>query len=336
MKLCFLQLRLTLNDDRVTTQAAAASGAEVVVAFPLDGEVVTLSEEYFPQFFVGDTVNVAALSKAVNVSHEFLAGYDFENVLGQPVSEIQAAAALEGDQLVTQTVAAREEEVSLFKKVGPLLQDKIQFFVKGDGATRVCHGQPSEPLSSVLELSCGSYAGHYGKCLDVGLSIEALGLFPDGTFRLHSSLNGADLWIFQCSGIVVFVELFGVGQRGTNATNVGSRAVQAAVLPGVLLTLIPKVRLVVCVMVFLVLCHITRVWCMVPWVAVRLLNVPKPLPHLGVAPAVSPELRSWCWHWLCAVWRRSSCTSLLPPCLRSLLISFCPLNLLLVVPHLSL
>ena len=27
------------------------------------------------QFFVGDTVNLAALSKAVNVSHEFLAGY---------------------------------------------------------------------------------------------------------------------------------------------------------------------------------------------------------------------------------------------------------------------
>ena len=32
---------------------------------------LSLSEEYFPQFFVGDTVNLAALSKAVNVSHEF-------------------------------------------------------------------------------------------------------------------------------------------------------------------------------------------------------------------------------------------------------------------------
>ena len=71
--------------------------------------MVTLSEEYFPQFFVGDTVNLAALS---------------------PFSEIQAAAALEGDQLVS-------EEVSHLKKLGPLLQEKIQFFLKWDGATRV-------------------------------------------------------------------------------------------------------------------------------------------------------------------------------------------------------
>ena len=169
-----------LDDDKVT------SGDEVAVAFTLDDEVVSLSEEFFPQFFVGDTVNLAALSKAVNVSHEFLAGYVFEHGLGQPVSEIQAAAVLEGDQLVTQAVAAREEEVSHFQKLGPLLQEKIQFFVKGDGATRVCHGQPSEPLSSVLELSSGSYACHSGKCLDVGLSIEALGLFPDCTVRLYS------------------------------------------------------------------------------------------------------------------------------------------------------
>ena len=105
-------------------------------------------------------------------------------------SEIQAAAALEGDQLVTQAVAARDEEVSHCQKLGPLLQEKLQFFVKGDGATRVCHGQPSEPLSSVLELSSGSYACHNGKCLDVGLSIEALGLFPDCTVRLHSRLRG--------------------------------------------------------------------------------------------------------------------------------------------------
>ena len=113
----------------------------------------------------------------------------FEHGLDQPVSEIQAAAALESDQLVTQAVAAREEEVSHVQKLGPLLHEKIQFFVKGVGATRVCHGQPSEPLSSVLELSSGSYACHNGKCLDVGLSIEALGLFPDCTVRLYSRLH---------------------------------------------------------------------------------------------------------------------------------------------------
>ena len=89
-----------------------------------DDQVVTLSEEYFSQFFVGDTVNLAAFSKAVNVLHEFLAGYVFEYGLDQPVSEIQAAAALESDQLVTQAVAAREEEVSHVQKLEPMMQEK--------------------------------------------------------------------------------------------------------------------------------------------------------------------------------------------------------------------
>ena len=65
-----------LDDDKVTTQAAAASGA---LAFASDDEVVTLSEKFFPQFFVIVTVNLAALSQAVNVSHEFLADYVFEH-----------------------------------------------------------------------------------------------------------------------------------------------------------------------------------------------------------------------------------------------------------------
>ena len=241
-----------LDDDKVTTQAAAASGAEVVLAFPLDDEMASLSEEFFPQFFEGDTVNLAALSKAVNVSHEFLAGYVFEHGLGQPVSEIQAAAALESDQLVKQVVAAR----------GPLLQEKIQFFVKGDGVTRVCHIQPSEPLSSVLELASGSCACHNGKCLDVGSSIEALGLFPGCTVRLYSRLRGGwVLWTFRDSGSVASVEQFGVGLRETNAANVGSRAVLAAVLPGALLTLIPKVWWWFAIKVFLVLRLLTRLWC---------------------------------------------------------------------------
>ena len=76
-------------------------------------------------------MNLAALSNAVNVSHEFLAGYLFEHGLGQPVSEIQAAAALESDQLVTQAVAAREEEVSHFQILGPLLQEKTFLCERG-------------------------------------------------------------------------------------------------------------------------------------------------------------------------------------------------------------
>ena len=60
-----------LEDDQVMMQAAAASVAEVAGALPSEDEVVTHSEESFAQFFVGDTVNLTALSKAVNVSHEF-------------------------------------------------------------------------------------------------------------------------------------------------------------------------------------------------------------------------------------------------------------------------
>ena len=167
---------------------------------------VLFQKSFFPQFFEADTVNLAALSKAVNVSHEFLAGYVFEHGLGQLVSEIQAAAALESDQLVKQAVAAREEEVSHFQKLGPLLQEKIQFFVKGDGATRVCHGQLSEPLSSVLELASGSYACHNGKCLGVGTSIEALGLFSGCTVRLYSRLPGG--WSFGRSWAVAVWHLW--------------------------------------------------------------------------------------------------------------------------------
>ena len=43
--------------------------------------------------------------------------------------------------------------------------------------------------------------------------------------------EGVVLWTFRDSGSVAFVEQFGVGLRETNATNVGSRAVLAAVLP---------------------------------------------------------------------------------------------------------
>ena len=85
-----------------------------VMQHGLPGELVDVElslRSISRSFFVGDRVNLAALSKAVNVSHEFLAGYVFEHGLGQLVTEIQAAAAaiaFEGDQLATQAVAASE------------------------------------------------------------------------------------------------------------------------------------------------------------------------------------------------------------------------------------
>ena len=249
-----------LDDDKVTTQAA--SGAEVAVAFPLDDGVVSLSEEFFPQFFVGDTVNLAALSKAVNVSDEFLASYVFEYGLGQPVSEIQAAAALESDQLVTQAVAAREEEVSHFQKLGPLLQEKILFFVKEDDATRVVMASPVSLFLRSLSCHPVLMFATMGSALMLDCLLRLLVFFLIAQFVSFRGFKGVFLWTFQGSGSVAFVEQFGVGQRGTNATNVGSRAVLAAVLPGALLTLIPKVWLVLCLKVFPVLRLLTRVWCM--------------------------------------------------------------------------
>ena len=100
-----------LNDHALEVEVTGSAPFEDEV------EVVTLSEEFLAQYFVGDTVNLAALSKAVNVSHEFLAGYVFEHGFGEPVEQIQAAAAaiaFEIDQLAMQAVAAREAEVSGF------------------------------------------------------------------------------------------------------------------------------------------------------------------------------------------------------------------------------
>ena len=71
--------------------------------------------------------------------------------------------------------------------------------MNGDGATRVAQ-------RASFFGSFGSYACHNGKCLDVGLSVGALGLFPDCTVRLHSRLPGEVLWTFQGSGSVAFVE----------------------------------------------------------------------------------------------------------------------------------
>ena len=153
--------------------------------------------------------------------------------------------------------------------------------MKGDGATRVCRGHPSGSLSSVIVLSPGLYARHDGKCLDVGLSIEALGLFPGCTVRLYSRLKGGFPLAWQCA------ICGGVGQRGINVTNVGSRAVLAAVLPGALLTLIPRAvggmpqgfpQVLGSPLLNPGVVHGPL------GVGVHLLNVPKLLPLLGGAP----------------------------------------------------
>ena len=133
-----------------------------------------------------------------------------------------------------------------------------------------------------------------GRALMLDRLLRLLVFFLVARFVSIRDFEGVVLWTFRGSGSVAFVEQFGVGLRETNATNVGSCVVLAFVLPGALLTLIPKVWLVVCLKVFPLLRLLTRVWCMALW-AVLLLNVPKPLPHLGVDPLC---LR---WHWLCAV-----------------------------------
>ena len=77
---------------------------------------------------------------------------DVEAVLSAAASDLDddrvamqaaAAVALESDQLVTQAVAAREEEVSHFQKLGPLLQEKIQFFCER-GWCHLCLSWPAQ------------------------------------------------------------------------------------------------------------------------------------------------------------------------------------------------
>ena len=139
----------------------------------------SLSEEYFAQYFVGTPLAWRRSPKLSMFRTSFLPvtslSMDWANWL-QKFKRLQLRLPL-SDQLGTQAVAAREEEVSVLEKLGPLLREKIQFFVKGVGATRVRRGHPSEYLSSVLVLSQGVYVCHNGKSLDVESSIEALGLF---------------------------------------------------------------------------------------------------------------------------------------------------------------
>ena len=146
--------------------------------------MVTLSEEYFPQFSVGDTVNLAALSKAVNVSHEFLAGYAFEHGLGQPVSEIQAAAAIEGEQLVAQAgpPAARKDTVLCERRWVP------RVFVMA------C------PVSLFLRSSCYRpvfMLAIMGSALMLDCLLRLLVFFLFEQFVSIRGLKGVVLWTFQ-------------------------------------------------------------------------------------------------------------------------------------------
>ena len=105
------------------------------------------------------------------------------------------------------------------------------------------------PVSLFLQsLSCHPVRmlATMGSALMLDRLLRLLVFFLVARFVSIRDCEGAVLWTFRDSGSVAFVEQFGVSLRETNATNVGSRAVLAAVLPGALLTLIPKVWLVVC------------------------------------------------------------------------------------------
>ena len=159
---------------------------------------VLLTEEFFADCYKGDTVDLAKLSKHLHVSHDFLAGFVFENGMGGPVEAVyDAAAAVVLDnaknKLASHAAAAcfiEEDQVSaevtgLFDKLGSSLQEKIQFFVKGVGKTQVTRGFSSQLLSSVLSVPPDSYLCCNGRPLDLGSSIGSLGL-----------LSGCTIWIY--------------------------------------------------------------------------------------------------------------------------------------------
>ena len=70
------------------------------------------------------------------------------------------------------------------------MQEKIQFILKGDGATRLCRGHPSESPSLFGPRAVSGSPHVYHNALMFWLSIQALGLFPGCTIRLHSRLRG--------------------------------------------------------------------------------------------------------------------------------------------------
>ena len=102
-------------------------------------------------------MDLAAFCKALHVSQDFLADHVFEHGLGGLVAEILAAAAaidLGSDQMTPQAAAAMEAEVTgPFEKLDPLMQEKTQIFVKGDGRTHLCCGAPSRSPPLALTVS---------------------------------------------------------------------------------------------------------------------------------------------------------------------------------------
>ena len=91
--------------------------------------------------------------------------------------------------MVTQAAAAREE----------------QFFLRGDGATRVCRGQLSEPLSSVLELSSVRMLATMGSALMLDRLLRLLVFFLVARFVSIRGFEGVVFWTFLDSGSVPFV-----------------------------------------------------------------------------------------------------------------------------------
>ena len=87
----------------------------------------------------------------------------------------QLRFACGNDQVTTQAAAAMEAEVTgAFEKLGPLLQEKLKFFVKGDGRTQVCRCAPGKSLSLALMVSPCTCVCHNGKSLDVSPSVGTL------------------------------------------------------------------------------------------------------------------------------------------------------------------
>ena len=188
-----------------------------------------------------------------------------------------------------QAAAAWEAEVTGFEKLGPSVQEKIQFFVNGDAGTQVCRGTPGQPLSVALMVSPDIHVCHNGKCLDINSSFGTLGLLPGCTNRLcprHKEGGPLDVpgqWqCATCGALTCWPSLNQCYKCGQHR-NAGGGSLPKLLLPG------PSQRSCWCASRFPPLLLPP----LLPTLALLLVvfPMPRPLPTLMVLPLLFPV---WC------------------------------------------
>ena len=206
---------------------------------------------------------------------------------------------------MTQAVAAREDEVSHFQKLGQGMVPPV--FVMASPVSLSLRSLSYHPVLMLATM---------GSALMLGCPLRLFVFFLIAQFvSIRGFKGGGPLDVsgqWQC-GICGAIRCWPTRNQCYKCGQPRSACSCS------------KVWLVVCLKVFPVLRLLTRVWCMALNVVVHLLNVPKALPHLGVAP-LRPQspllvlalvvcgLMMVLLHPSCSVVCATCCSGSLPPC----------------------